>query len=85
MKVQPLMARSFAKETLNPYENAPEITITAEITKYDAATEKRMAEMAKAETSSPYDLTELIKDPEAGDVPKWTTDFWKITRHDMAH
>eukprot|EP00954_Amorphochlora_amoebiformis_P024489 1366650-Amorphochlora_amoeboformis.AAC.1 len=39
--------RGFAKETIAPYTQNPEVKIEAEITKYDAATEKRLAALGK--------------------------------------
>eukprot|EP00467_Chlorarachnion_reptans_P006832 CAMPEP_0114508116 /NCGR_PEP_ID=MMETSP0109-20121206/12408_1 /TAXON_ID=29199 /ORGANISM="Chlorarachnion reptans, Strain CCCM449" /LENGTH=85 /DNA_ID=CAMNT_0001686987 /DNA_START=83 /DNA_END=340 /DNA_ORIENTATION=+ len=81
-----LTRRTFATETIAPYANAPEIKIPAEITKYDDATEKRMAALATSESeTSPYHPSNLFKDPEAGDVPKWSTDFWKIVREKCVH
>eukprot|EP00469_Lotharella_globosa_P009226 CAMPEP_0167783596 /NCGR_PEP_ID=MMETSP0111_2-20121227/7158_1 /TAXON_ID=91324 /ORGANISM="Lotharella globosa, Strain CCCM811" /LENGTH=75 /DNA_ID=CAMNT_0007674551 /DNA_START=88 /DNA_END=315 /DNA_ORIENTATION=+ len=74
-----------ATETISPFPHDPNIKIKAEITKYDEATEKRMAALAAAETEkSPFHPSNLFPNPE-GEVPKWTTNFWEICRKTMAH
>eukprot|EP00468_Gymnochlora_sp_CCMP2014_P012481 CAMPEP_0167757914 /NCGR_PEP_ID=MMETSP0110_2-20121227/10185_1 /TAXON_ID=629695 /ORGANISM="Gymnochlora sp., Strain CCMP2014" /LENGTH=97 /DNA_ID=CAMNT_0007644147 /DNA_START=12 /DNA_END=305 /DNA_ORIENTATION=- len=77
--------RGLATETIAPYPNAPEIKIQAEITRYDAVTEKRLEKLAASETEpSPYHPSNLYKDTDEA-VPKWNTDFYTIVREQVAH
>eukprot|EP00465_Bigelowiella_longifila_P013924 CAMPEP_0185260974 /NCGR_PEP_ID=MMETSP1359-20130426/9473_1 /TAXON_ID=552665 /ORGANISM="Bigelowiella longifila, Strain CCMP242" /LENGTH=86 /DNA_ID=CAMNT_0027847445 /DNA_START=90 /DNA_END=350 /DNA_ORIENTATION=+ len=86
MRVTPVVSRSLAMQTFAPYPDAPDVKIQVDITKYDDATEKRMAALAASESEvSPYHPSKLYSTGNQSEVPKWTTDFWKITRHDCAH
>ncbi|GAB5371564.1 hypothetical protein AAMO2058_001591000 [Amorphochlora amoebiformis] len=79
--------RGFAKETIAPYTQNPEVKIEAEITKYDAATEKRLAALAAKEPagSSPYTADKLWGKEEESEIPKWGTNFFEIMKKAAAH
>lgn len=83
-----LTVRTMSTQTISPWPNAPEVKIQANITTYDAATEKRMAALAasEGEESKVYDPAKLYADPDADvPVPKYTTDFWKLAREACVH
>jgi len=74
-----------ASQTVAPFPHDPSIKIKVDITKYDEATEKRMAALAAAETEkSPYHPENLFPTPE-GEVPKWSSKFYEICQKTMAH